>query len=129
MPYLIASSFLVVIVLFTLAARYGTVYAGRILGARVYAIHHAVEHILEAESIPPEWIEPAPHDPSRQQRWEQRQKRRVLRKLRKLCSYLETTPSVSDVETREYVLGELRRIEQVWIRSDLAEIAEPRTTG
>ncbi len=56
--------FLAFIILFTLAVRYGAVFAGRIMGRKVYATHHAMETILDTEKIPPEWIEPLPREPA-----------------------------------------------------------------
>ena len=123
---LIALSFLVLIVLFTLAARYGTVVAGRILGQRVYDTHHAAEHILDTRTIPVEWLQPEPPGADGDAAWQQRQRGRAIRRLRKLRSYMQHTPSIQDVETREYVLAELARVEGEWRQRDYAEIVATR---
>ena len=103
--------FLIFIVVFTLAAVHGTRLAGRVMGARVNALHHAIETILETEQIPEAWLD------SRRtgdRRSAQRQQRRALRRLHQTRRYIERTPSISDVESREYILSELDRIGDQW---------------
>ncbi len=112
--------FLIFIVVFTLAAVHGTRLAGRIMGERVNALHHAIETILETERIPEAWLDPRP---ANDRQAAQRQLRRALRRLRKTRAYIERTPSISDVESREYILSELDRIRDQW----LAGKAEPPT--
>ena len=99
--------FLIFIVVFTLAAVHGTRLAGRVMGARVNALHQEIETILETERIPEAWLDPRPAN-------DQRQLRRALRRLRKTRAYIERTPSISDVESREYILSELDRIRDQW---------------
>jgi hypothetical protein len=103
--------FLIFIVVFTLAAVHGTRLAGRVMGARVNALHQAIETILETERIPEAWLDPR-HANDR--RAEQRQLRRALRRLHKVRAYIERTPSISDIESREYILSELDRIGDLW---------------
>lgn len=112
--------FLLFIVVFTLAAVHGTRLAGRVMGERVNALHHTIETILETERIPEAWLDPRP---ANDRRAAQRQLRRALRRLRKTRAYIERTPSISDVESREYILSELDRIRDQW----RAEEAEPPT--
>ncbi len=99
--------FLIFIVVFTLAAVHGTRLAGRVMGTRVNALHQEIETILETERIPEAWLDPRPAN-------DQRQLRRALRRLRKTRAYIERTPSISDVESREYILSELDRIRDQW---------------
>ena len=108
--------FLLFIVVFTLAAVHGTRLAGRIMGERVNALHHAIETILETERIPEAWLEPRPADDRRSM---QRQQRRALRRLHQARKYIERTPSISDVESREYILSELDRIRDQWLAGEL----------
>ncbi|MCY3659569.1 MAG: hypothetical protein OXG36_11195 [Caldilineaceae bacterium] len=108
--------FLIFIVVFTLAAVHGTRLAGRIMGERVNALHHAIETILETERIPEAWLDPRP---ANDRRAAQRQLRRALRRLRKTRAYIERTPSISDVESREYILSELDRIRDQWLAGEL----------
>ena len=108
--------FLLFIVVFTLAAVHGTRLAGRIMGERVNALHHAIETILETERIPESWLEPRPADDRRSM---QRQQRRALRRLHQTRKYIERTPSISDVESREYILLELDRIRDQWLAGEL----------
>ena len=103
--------FLIFIVVFTLAAVHGTRLAGRVMGERVNALHHTIETILETERIPEAWLDP---HPANDRRAAQRQLRRALRRLRKTRAYIERTPSISDVESREYILSELDRIRDQW---------------
>ena len=103
--------FLIFIVVFTLAAVHGTRLAGRVMGARVNALHQEIETILETERIPETWLDPRPANDCRAA---QRQLRRALRRLRKTRAYIERTPSISDVESREYILSELDRIRDQW---------------
>lgn len=110
--------FLVFIVLFTLAAVQGTRIAGRVMGERINALHQAAELILETERIPDVWLEPLPSDASRVRRWEQRQQRRAVRRIRKVRTYMERTPAISDVESREHVMTELDRIRNQWRACD-----------
>lgn len=124
----VALYFFIFVILFTLAARYGTEYVGRILGEKINALHQDAETILNTEQIPVTWLEPAPPDPAKHPAWARRQKRRALKKLKKLQSYMQNTPSISDVESREYVLAELSRIREQWISSDLAQIAAPHAS-
>ena len=124
---IIVISFFVFIILFTLAARYGTMYAGRILGTKINATHRALEYILDTDMIPREWIGAAPGEPSKVDAWKRRQKRKAIKRLKQLRSYVENTPSISDLESREYVLSELRRIEEKWIQGDIIELTEVRS--
>ncbi len=111
---LFALGFLVFVILFTLAAIRGTRMAGRVMGERINALHQAAESILETEQIPAEWLEPLPADNRRMERWAQRQQRRAVRRIRKVRTYMERTPCIVDVESREYVLTELDRIRDQW---------------
>ncbi len=108
--------FLIFIVVFTLAAVHGTRLAGRVMGERVNALHHTIETILETEQIPEAWLDPGP---ANDRRAAQRQLRRALRRLRKARAYIERTPSISDVESREYILSELDRIRDQWRAGEL----------
>ncbi len=119
----VALFFFIFVTLFTLAVRYGTAYVGRILGERINALHRNAESILDSDRIPATWLEPIPSDPAKRPAWERRQKRRALKKLKKLQSYMQNTPSISDIESREYVLAELSRIREKWVESDLVQIA------
>ncbi len=114
--------FLAFIILFTLAVRYGAVFAGRIMGRKVYATHHAMETILDTEKIPPEWLEPPPREPAQAAQWQDRQKRRALEKLAELHKYAENTPAFEDAESRLYVLDELERIQNQWTERRFDEI-------
>ena len=116
--------FLIFIVVFTLAAVHGTRLAGRVMGARVNALHHAIETILETEQIPEAWLDPRP---AADHRWTQKQQRRALRRLRKVRAYIERTPSISDVESREYILSELDRIRDQWRAGELFPRPGPDT--
>ncbi len=115
-------AFLGFIILLTLAMRYGAVFAGRLMGQKVYATHRAMETILDTEKIPPEWLEPAPRDPAQVARWQERQKHQALKKLKDLREYAENTPAFEDSETREQVLRELERIHGQWTVSRFDEI-------
>lgn len=115
-------AFLGFIVLLTLAVRYGAVFAGRIMGRQTSATHHAMEFILDTEKIPQEWLEPAPREPAQAAQWQQRQKRRAIEKLKELRTYAENTPAFEDRESREYVLGELARIQEQWSQRDFTDI-------
>lgn len=119
----VALFFFLFVILFTLAVRYGSTYIGRVLGERINALHHDAESILDTALIPTTWLEPLPKDPARYPAWERRQKRRVLKKLQKLQSYMQNTPSISDIESREVVLEELSRIREQWLERDLVEIS------
>ncbi len=110
----LALGFLVFIVLFTLAAVHGTRMAGRVMGERINAMHQAAESILETEQIPAAWLEPMPLDRRRHARWAQRQQRRAVRRLRRVRTYMERTPCIADVESREYIVTELDRIRDQW---------------
>ncbi len=112
--------FLIFIVVFTLAAVHGTRLAGRVMGARVNALHQEIETILETERIPEAWLDPRPAN-------DQRQLRRALRRLRKTRAYIERTPSISDVESREYILSELDRIRDQWLAGELFPPPGPGT--
>ena len=125
MIFLVITGFLLFIGLFALGARYGTQYAGKILGDRINRVHHAVEYVLEHEKIPPEWRPDNGPPPGREQRWERRQKRRALRRLGKLITYLQGTPTFTDVESREYVVGEINRIRTLWQGSEYSAITAP----
>lgn len=116
--------FLIFIVVFTLAAVHGTRLAGRVMGKRVNALHHALETILETEQIPEAWLEPRRADDHRAA---QRQLRRALRRLRKIRAYIERTPSISDIESREYILLELDRIRDQWRVGELFPPPGPGT--
>jgi hypothetical protein len=120
-------AFLVLVVLFTFAAWYGTKRAGEILGRKVNAAHHAAEYILDTAKVPPEWVKAEYQLHSPNPRWERQQKRKAIRKLRKLRSYLERTPCFTDVGSREWVLAELQFIERQWRQGELAEIMEADT--
>ncbi len=128
MVWVIVVAFLILVVLFTFAAWYGTKRAGEVLGRKVNAAHHAAEYILDTAKVPPEWVEVEyqPHIPN--PKWERRQKRKAIRKLKKLRSYLERTPCFTDVGSRELVLAELQRVERLWLQGDLAEIVEDETS-
>ncbi len=115
---LIAVGFLVFVVLFTLAAVHAVRLAGRVLGDRINTMHLAAETIIGTEQIPLEWLERAPAEPSRRGRWKERQKRRAVRRIRKLRTYMQRTPCISDVESREYLMIELDRIRRQWLTSD-----------
>ena len=117
--------FLVFIVLFTLAAVQGTRIAGRVMGERINALHQAAELILETERIPDEWLEPLPSDTDRVRRWEQRQQRRAVRRIRKVRTYMQRTPCISDVESREHVMMELDRIRDQWRGCDSGLLVSP----
>lgn len=126
MPFLVlALCFLAFVVLFTLAALHGTRIAGRMMGKRVNALHQAAESILETGDIPAAWLEPAPSDAQRRTRWAQRQQRRAVRRLRKVRVYMERTPSISDVESREYIATELDRIRERWAGSEPLRLVTP----
>ncbi len=112
--------FLIFIVVFTLAAVHGTRLAGRVMGARVNALHQEIETILETERIPEAWLDPHPAN-------DRRQLRRALRRLRKTRAYIERTPSISDVESREYILSELDRIRDQWLAGKLFPPPGPDT--
>ena len=112
--------FLIFIIVFTLAAVHGTRLAGRVMGERVNALHHAIETILETERIPEAWLDPRRAGDHRSV---QRQRRRALRRLRQARKYIERTPSIADVESREYILSELDRIRDQWLAGE----AEPPT--
>ncbi len=114
---LVAIGFLVFVALFTLAAVQGTRMAGRAMGERINAMHRAAEVILDTERIPAEWLEHAPAAPDRLRRWELRQKRRAIRRIRKLHTYMQRTPCISDVESREFLMAELDRIRGQWLTS------------
>ena len=116
--------FLIFIIVFTLAAVHGTRLAGRVMGARVNALHQAIETILETERIPNAWLDPRPDN---DHRWAPRQQRRALRRLRKVRAYIERTPSISDVESREYILSELDRIRDLWQAGELFPPTGPGT--
>lgn len=116
--------FLLFIVVFTLAAVHGTRLAGRVMGARVNALHHAIETILETEQIPEAWLD---SHPTADHRWTRKQQRRALRRLRKVRAYIERTPSISDVESREYILSELDRIRDQWRAGELFPPPGPGT--
>lgn len=122
-------SFFVLVTLLTLAIYYGTQYAGRVMGNRVNAMHRAAEYILDTAKVPQEWMTPLPDDRTREEKYKGQQKQKAIKKLRKLLSYFETTPCFSDAESREYVLGELRRIEQAWIQADWDEMADAKNTA
>jgi len=122
---LVAVGFLVFVVLFTLAAVQGTRTAGRVMGERINALHRAAEIILDTERIPAAWLEPAPTAPDRVRRWELRQKRRAVRRIRKLRTYMQRTPCISDVESREFLMTELDRIRDQWRASDPAVMVAP----
>ena len=115
-------AFLGFIVLFTLAVRYGAVFAGNLMGRRVYAMHRAMEYILDTEKIPQEWLEPAPQEPTQIAEWQQRQRQNALARLGKLQTYAENTPAFEDAESRLYVLDELARIREQWASFDFAEL-------
>ena len=112
--------FLIFIVVFTLAAVHGTRLAGRVMGARVNALHQEIETILETERIPEAWLDPRPAN-------DRRQLRRALRRLHKTRAYIERTPSISDVESREYILSELDRIRDQWLAGELFPPPGPGT--
>ena len=116
--------FLIFIIVFTLAAVHGTRLAGRVMGARVNALHQEIETILETERIPEAWLDPRPVD---DRRWARRQQRRALRRLRKVRAYIERTPSISDVESREYILSELDRIRDLWQTGEPFPPTDPGT--
>ncbi len=122
---LFALGFLIFIVLFTLAAIQGTRMAGRVMGERINALHQAAESILETERIPDAWLEPPPADTRRRERWAQRQQRRAVRRVRKVRTYMERTPCIADVESREYVLTELDRIRDQWRTSEPQQLVTP----
>ncbi len=115
----IVVSFLAFVVLFTLAAVHGTRVAGQVMGTRIKNLHEAAESILDTEQIPAQWLEAPPADSGHCAQWQQRQVRRAVRKLGRLQTYMERTPSISDVESREYILAELERIGTQWQRGDL----------
>lgn len=116
MALVFLAGFLAFVVLFTLAAVQGTRLAGRIMGERINALHQAADIILQTECIPAAWLEALPRD--RREQWQRRQKRRALRRLGKLRTYMQDTPSISDVASREYILAELDRIRARWQASD-----------
>lgn len=119
----VALFFFLFVILFTLAVRYGTAYVGRVLGEKIHALHQDAEYILETERIPPAWLEPAPSEPAKRSAWERRQKRRALKKLKKLQSYMQNTPSIADIESREVVLTEFSRIRTQWQDGELSVIS------
>lgn len=110
----VALFFFLFVILFTLAVRYGTAYVGRILGEKINTLHHDAEYILDTECIPPTWLELPPPEPAKHPAWEKRQKRRALQKLKKLQAYMQNTPSIADIESREVVLAELAQIHAKW---------------
>lgn len=120
----VALYFFIFVILFTLAVRYGTAYVGRRLGEKINALHHDAEYILDTGRIPPAWLTPPPADPAKRPAWERRQKRRALKKLKHLKSYMQNTPSIADVESREVVLFELDSIQQQWMQSDFEQISK-----
>ena len=119
----VALFFFLFVIFFTLAVRYGTAYIGRVLGYRINALHRDCESILDTRLIPTAWLEPPPSDPAHYPAWERRQKRRAPKKLQELYTYMQNTLSISDIESREDVLEELRRIREKWQESDLVEIS------
>jgi hypothetical protein len=119
----VALFFFVFVILFTLAVRYGTAYVGRILGARINTLHRDAEFILDTEMIPTTWLEPPPANSARRPAWERRQKQRALKKLKQLHAYMRNTPSISDIESREYILAEFGRIRKKWVETDLDQIS------
>ena len=120
----VALYFFIFVILFTLAVRYGTAYVGCVMGEKINASHHDAEYILETERIPATWLEPPPVDPTKRLAWEQRQKRRALKKLKHLQAYMQNTPSIADVESREIVLGDLAAIRAQWQERALDEIID-----
>lgn len=124
--WLFLLGFLAFVAFFTLAAVQGTRRAGRIMGTRVNALHQAAESILDTERIPALWLAAPPVAPARRPPWQRRQRRRALRKLGRLRAYMRSTPSIADVETREYILAELERIGEQWRTRDWSQIMEER---
>lgn len=122
--WLFLLGFLAFVAFFTLAAVQGTRRAGRIMGTRVHALHQAAESILATERIPSLWLAAPPAAPPRRRQWQRRQRRRALRKLGRLRAYMRSTPSIADVETREYVLAELERIGEQWRTRDWSLLME-----
>jgi hypothetical protein len=116
------AAFIIFIVLFALAARYGAKYSGRILGAKIDEIHRAAEHILETEKAPPSWLRE--RDPSSliSERSLHIEKRNSLRRLKKMVKYMQRTPTFTDVESREFVISELQRIRELWEVREISEL-------
>jgi hypothetical protein len=119
---IVGAAFLAYVLFITLAVRYGTTFAGRIMGNRVTTMHQATEHILHTGTIPPDWLSSPPGESAKRHKWERRQRKRALKKLHKLQSYFQTTPCVADVGVREHLLMELERVERDWRQADLQEI-------
>lgn len=124
--WLFLLGFLAFVAFFTLAAVQGTRRAGRIMGTRVHALHQAAESILDTERIPALWLAAPPAAPARRPPWQRRQRRRALRKLGRLRAYMRSTPSIADIETREYILAELERIGEQWRTRDWPQIMAER---
>jgi len=107
------AAFLGFIVLFALAARFGTKVAGERLGTKVDRLHREGEHILDTGRAPEEWLgDGATSAETAFSRWFT--ERRALFRLKRLIRYFELTPAFTDVESREYVVGELRTSLDHW---------------
>ena len=110
---LTVAAFLLFVSLFALAARYGTKLAGSKLGSKIDRLHREGEHIMDTGRAPAHWLRrgsAGEASPLRVLYLE-----RVARyKLRRLIRYFELTPVFTDVESREYVVGELRQVLSRW---------------
>ena len=116
MVLIVILAFLVFISMFALAARFGTKFAGRILGDKINGLHRAAEHILDTGEVPPEWQDARPHKPGGGESAETPTPitRANVRRLSKLIRYMQRSPVFADIESREYVLAELERVRRTW---------------
>lgn len=106
-----------ILVVVRLAAVLMGVVADRAIGSH----HRAAEIIVNTGKVPPAWIKstlPQPASPDQ----ESQAKAAAIAKLDALIIRFTTSPLVADEETRQVLLGELRRAREHWQKSAWREI-------
>ena len=126
---IILLEFLALIIVLSLIMFYGVRYIGRLVGSRVNDIHKEAEYILNCERVPASWVREPPGNAAQQStkqiRRRKKEKRRYLRRLKKLQRYFSNAPVFEDITSRQQALFELERIEEYWQQADWDEITSP----
>ncbi|MEM7132001.1 MAG: hypothetical protein AAF702_37165 [Chloroflexota bacterium] len=122
---------LAIVTVFLLLIKLIASLIGRVSERLLTSHFRALEALLEHNKLPDEWhdhlrkmakgnsaVSPLGH----QNPWEESAKSLLLKKIRALYTYFETSPFVESPETRALLLEQLADVAQQWEDSDLSEI-------
>ena len=124
-------TFLVIVTFFLLLVKLIGSYIGRVSERLLTGRFRALEALVEHDTIPIEWRRQAEKiKQSRSPRWpfgtqhspDEAAKSFLLKKIRSLRGYFETSPFVESAETRTLLLEQLDEIAHRWEASNVGDI-------